>query len=80
MSIARLALAAARPYVSAAVNTGGGQAAFRVLQLIDQALIELRPPEPRRAAPTPHQVAQAGEWAPEGGWHTAPDEGPDNAA
>lgn len=60
---ARLALAAARPYVSAAVNTGGGKAAMTALRLVDQALAELRPKEPK-PAPAP----QPGQWEPPGGW------------
>lgn len=68
MSTARLALAAARPYVSAAVNTGGGRQAARVLELVDKALAELRPDT---SAPAP---APEGEWQPPGGW---PAETPD---
>jgi hypothetical protein len=62
MSTARLALAAARPYVSAAVNTGGGRQAMRVLEIVDQALAELKP-----AAPKPAGVPEGG-WEPPGGW------------
>lgn len=65
MSSARLALAAARPYVSAAVNTGGGRQALRVLELIDKALKEFRDAE----QPSAPIIANAqGEWEPPGGW------------
>ena len=65
MSTARLALAAARPYVSAATNTGGGRHAMSVLKLIDQALAEIAP------ITTPAEPAEEQPWEPPGGW---PDE------
>jgi hypothetical protein len=65
VSLARVALLGARPYISAAVNAGGGRQAARVLQLVDQALKEYadaeNPPIPQpRPADTP--------WEPPGGW------------
>ena len=59
---ARLALAAARPYVSAAANAGGGANALKVLKLIDQAVAELKPPEP--VVPRGPEAP----WEPPGGW------------
>jgi hypothetical protein len=61
MSNARLALLGARPYVSAAANTGTVRA-VGVLQLIDKALEEINPP------PAPPPPKQEGPWEPPGGW------------
>lgn len=60
---ARLALTAARPYVSAAANAGGGANALKVLKLIDQAVAELKPPEPNVPRATTEEP-----WTPPGGW------------
>lgn len=62
MTNARLALTAARPYVSAAANAGGGASALKVLKLVDQALAEFKPPE----KVTPSEPEKP--WEPPGGW------------
>lgn len=63
MSTARVALAAARPYVSAAANAGGGKRALQALDLLDKALREFRDEE----KPV---IQTEGEWTPPGGWPT----------
>ena len=66
--LARVALVAARPYISAAVNTGGGDRAYRALELIDKALAEFR------QEPVPAPKAQEAPWEPPGGWPPDDDE------
>jgi hypothetical protein len=65
VSLARVALLGARPYISAAVNAGGGRQAARVLQLVDQALKEYADAE---NPPVPKASSLEQPWEPPGGW------------